>query len=135
MKIQAALAPLVLTLVTGLSLSACDKAEKYWRHTECQKRIQAGGAALNKWQSALKDRSAAQRRWDEKSDLALRLLTLANEPGQSESVRMEASRARGEAEAADAQLTEAQERVEREASDLKILRAGAKEFCDPASEN
>lgn len=134
MKIQAALAPLVLTLLTGLSLSACDTAEKYWRHNECEKRIIAYDATLNKWQSTLKVRLAAQQRWDEKSDLALRLLTLANEPGQSESVRMQASRARGEAEAADAQLTEAQERVEREASDLKILRAEAKEFCDPASE-
>ena len=133
MKIQAALAPLALTLVTGLSLCGCDTAEQFQRHNECQKRLAEIRIANARVELAVEALGQARGKRDEKVAIANRLAALAERPGQSVSVRMEWSRARGEAEAAEAELNEATARSDREYAATKSLLDASEQFCGTAA--
>jgi hypothetical protein len=124
---------LLLIFLSGSCLLGCDTAEKMQRHEECQTNLAEAEAAQARFSLAVDALVHARAKREEKVTLANRLVKLANEPGASESVRMEWARASGEVDAAEAELTEAQTRADRERGVSDRLQSTAVRMCDTAA--
>ena len=120
---------LLLMLLSGSCVLGCDNAAKMQQHEECQTRLAEAERAQARTALALDALKTARTKADDKVDLANRLVKLANEPGQSESVRMEWARASGEADAAVVEFEEAKARAGREVNEQKVLADAAAQFC------
>ena len=120
---------LLLIFLSGSCLLGCDTAEKMQRHEECQTRLAEAEKAQARTALALEALKAASTKRDDRVETANRLVKLANEPSESEAVRMEWARAKGEADAAVVEFEEARKRAEREVNEQKVLGDAAAQFC------
>ena len=125
---------LLLMLLSGSWLLGCDNAAKMQQHEECQTHLAEAEAAQARFSLAVDALVHARAKREEKVTLANRLVKLANEPGVSESVRMEWARASGEVDAAEAELTEAKARADREKGVSDKLQSTAVRMCDTAAD-